>query len=49
MPYPLDEVNIDFEKLAINEADPSKVNVLLSAARTESVFTITQRLNSKVV
>jgi type IV pilus assembly protein PilM len=35
--YPLDEVNIDFEKLAINEADPSKVNVLLSAARTESV------------
>jgi type IV pilus assembly protein PilM len=37
IPYPLDEVNIDFEKLAINEADPSKVNVLLSAARTESV------------
>lgn len=33
IPYPLDEVNIDFEKLAINEADPSKVNVLLSAAR----------------
>ncbi|WOC26696.1 pilus assembly protein PilM [Pseudoalteromonas sp. N1230-9] len=37
IPYPLDEVNIDFEKLSINEADPSKVNVLLSAARTESV------------
>lgn len=37
IPYPLDEVNIDFEKLAINEADPSKVNVLLSAARTENV------------
>ncbi len=39
IPYPLDEVNIDFEKLATNEADPSKVNVLLSAARTESVQT----------
>ena len=37
IPYPLDEVSIDFEKLEINEADPSKVNVLLSAARTESV------------
>lgn len=37
IPYPLDEVSIDFEKLDINEADPSKVNVLLSAARTESV------------
>ncbi|WP_405598709.1 MULTISPECIES: pilus assembly protein PilM [unclassified Pseudoalteromonas] len=37
IPYPLDEVNLDFEKLSINEADPSKMNVLLSAARTESV------------
>jgi type IV pilus assembly protein PilM len=37
IPYPLDEVNLDFEKLATNEADPSKMNVLLSAARTESV------------
>ncbi|MEL0641194.1 pilus assembly protein PilM [Pseudoalteromonas aliena] len=37
IPYPLDEVNLDFEKLSKNEADPSKVNVLLSAARTESV------------
>jgi len=37
IPYPLDEVSLDFEKLDINEADPSKVNVLLSAARTESV------------
>ncbi|MCF6438555.1 pilus assembly protein PilM [Pseudoalteromonas luteoviolacea] len=37
IPYPLDEVSLDFEKLSVNEADPSKVNVLLSAARTESV------------
>ncbi|MDP4537284.1 pilus assembly protein PilM [Alkalimonas collagenimarina] len=37
IPYPLNEVSMDFEKLDINESDPSKVNVLLSAARTESV------------
>ena len=37
IPYPLNEVSLDFEKLDVNEADPSKVNVLLSAARTESV------------
>lgn len=37
IPYPLDEVSLDFEKLDINESDPSKMNVLLSAARTESV------------
>ncbi|MBA6328813.1 pilus assembly protein PilM [Colwellia sp. MB02u-6] len=37
IPYPLDEVSLDFESLDINESDPSKMNVLLSAARTESV------------
>jgi len=37
IPYPLDEVSLDFEKLEVNESDPSKVNVLLSAARTESI------------
>ncbi len=37
IPFPLDEVSIDFEKLNINENDKSKVNVLLSAGRTESV------------
>ena len=37
IPFPLDEVSLDFEKLNVNESDPSKVNVLLSAARTESV------------
>ncbi len=39
IPYPLSEVSIDFEKLELNLNDPSKVNVLLSAARTESVQT----------
>ncbi|WP_068547236.1 pilus assembly protein PilM [Thalassotalea crassostreae] len=37
IPYPLDEVSIDFEKLDVNESDPSKVNVLLSAVRTETI------------
>lgn len=37
IPYPLNEVSMDFEKLDINDSDPSKVDVLLSAARTESV------------
>jgi len=37
IPYPLDEVSLDFERLSTNDADPSKMNVLLSAARTESV------------
>lgn len=37
IPYPLDEVSLDFESLDVNESDPSKTNVLLSAARTESI------------
>lgn len=37
IPYPLDEVSLDFETLDVNESDPSKMNVLLSAARTESI------------
>ncbi len=37
IPYPLNEVSLDFELLDVNESDPSKVNVLLSAARTESI------------
>jgi len=37
IPYPLNEVSLDFERLEANETDSSKVNVLLSAARTESV------------
>ncbi len=37
IPYPLDEVSLDFEPLDVNESDPTKINVLLSAARTESI------------
>ncbi len=39
IPYSLDEVSIDFEVLNSNSADPSKVDVLLSACRTENVDT----------
>lgn len=37
IPYSLDEVSIDFETLSVNSADPSKVDVLLSACRTENI------------
>lgn len=37
IPYPLNEVSLDFEVLGPNESDVTKVNVLLSAARTESI------------
>ncbi|MFT5162984.1 MAG: type IV pilus assembly protein PilM [Alteromonadaceae bacterium] len=46
IPYPLNEVSLDFEKLCVNEADPSKVNVLLSAARTESIEARVETLES---
>jgi len=54
IPFPLDEVSLDFETLDINESDPSKVNVLLSAARTESVEARVEALefgefNAKVI
>lgn len=37
IPFPLDEICLDFEILGPNESDPSKNNVLLSATRAESV------------
>lgn len=37
IPYPLDEVNLDFEVLGQSESDPSKVDVLLAASRSENV------------
>lgn len=42
IPYPLNEVSLDFEKLSVNQMDPSKTNVLLSAARTESIESLTE-------
>ncbi|MEC4728476.1 pilus assembly protein PilM [Shewanella sp. D64] len=37
IPYSLDEVSIDFETLSVNSSDPTKVDVLLSACRTENI------------
>ena len=37
IPFPLDEISLDFEILGANENDVKKNNVLLSATRTESV------------
>ncbi|MGY5450783.1 type IV pilus assembly protein PilM [Agarivorans sp. MS3-6] len=37
IPFPIDEISLDFEVLGINESEPNRNNVLLSAARTEAV------------
>ncbi|WP_144211960.1 pilus assembly protein PilM [Shewanella donghaensis] len=37
IPYSLDEVSIDFETLNPNTTDPTKVDVLLSACRTDNI------------
>jgi len=37
IPYPLEEVNLDFQVLGRSESDPSKVDVLLAASRSENV------------
>ncbi|NMH65084.1 pilus assembly protein PilM [Shewanella salipaludis] len=37
IPYSLDEVSIDFETLNVNSTDATKVDVLLSACRTENI------------
>ncbi len=37
IPYPLEEVNIDFEVLGPSENDPERVDVLLAASRSENV------------
>jgi type IV pilus assembly protein PilM len=37
IPYPLEEVNLDFQVLGPSESDPAKVDVLLAASRTENV------------
>ena len=37
IPYPLDEVAIDFEVQGLSETDPSACNVLLAACRKENV------------
>jgi type IV pilus assembly protein PilM len=37
IPYPLEEVNLDFQILGRSESDPSRVDVLLAASRSENV------------
>ncbi len=37
IPYPLEEVSMDFEVIGPSEADPEKLDVLLAASRTENV------------
>jgi len=37
VPYPLDEINFDFEVQRINENNPAMVDVLLAASRRENV------------
>ncbi|MBL1376627.1 type IV pilus assembly protein PilM [Zobellella iuensis] len=39
IPYPLDEISLDYESLGINAHHPERENILLSAARTESIST----------
>lgn len=37
IPYPLDEVNLDFEVIGPSKDDPERVDVLLAASRSENV------------
>ncbi len=37
VPYPLEEVSLDFAVLGLNEKEPSKLDILVVAARTEHV------------
>lgn len=37
IPFPLDEISLDYERLGTNANHPERDNILLSAARTESI------------
>ena len=37
IPYPLEEVNLDFEVIGPSKSDPEKIDVLLAASRSENV------------
>ncbi len=39
IPFPLDEISLDYESLGTNANHPDRDNILLSAARTESINT----------
>lgn len=44
IPYPLDEINLDFEVLGESAENPETVDVLLSASRSENIETRTEAL-----
>lgn len=46
IPYPLEEVNIDFQTLNINDNDAGKVDVLLAACRSDNVDSRVDALDS---
>ena len=46
IPYPLEEVNIDFQVLGTSEKSPELVDVLLAASRSENVDDRVAALNS---
>lgn len=37
IPYPLEEISLDFEVLSLSETEPDKVDVLLAASRSDNV------------
>ncbi|MFT4562742.1 MAG: type IV pilus assembly protein PilM [Gammaproteobacteria bacterium] len=37
IPYPLEEISLDFEVLELSETEPNKVDVLLAASRSDNV------------
>ncbi|MDP5292229.1 type IV pilus assembly protein PilM [Oceanimonas sp. CHS3-5] len=39
IPFPLEEISLDFERLGPSQARPDRENILLSAARTDSIST----------
>lgn len=46
IPYPLEEVSLDFEIIATNRTDPLKIDVLLSACRTENIDILVDALEA---
>ena len=54
IPYPLEEINLDFEVIGETENNPDSVDVLLAASRSENIETRTDALdigglNAKIV
>ncbi|WP_107850702.1 type IV pilus assembly protein PilM [Oceanimonas marisflavi] len=39
IPFPMEEISLDFERLGVSQLRPDRENILLSAARTDSIST----------